>query len=73
MLGVYSAGLGVPFVATALAIGRVKPLLAWLSHRALVINRIAGTVLILLGVLILTGWLAPVVGALSGVVPKVGG
>lgn len=73
LLGVYSAGLGVPFVVTALALGRVKPLIGWLNRRAVVINRIAGSVLVLLGVLILTGWLAPVVGVLTEVIPKVGG
>lgn len=73
LLGVYSAGLGVPFVVTAVALGRIKPLIAWLNRRALLINRVAGSVLILLGVLILTGWLAPVVGVLTEIVPKVGG
>ncbi len=73
LLGVYSAGLGVPFLAVALLLGRIKPLLAWLNRRALVINRVAGGVLIVLGVLILTGRLAALVGALSTVVPKIGG
>jgi cytochrome c-type biogenesis protein len=73
LLGVYSAGLGVPFLAVALALGRITPLLAWLNRRALVINRVAGGVLIVLGLLILTGRLAALVGFLSGIVPKVGG
>ena len=73
LLAVYSAGLGVPFLAVALALGRVKPLLAWLNRRALVINRVAGSVLVVLGVLILTGQLGPIVALLSRFIPKVGG
>jgi len=73
LLGVYSLGLGVPFVLVALMLGRVRPLLSWLNRHAMAINRAAGVVLIVLGVLILAGWLAPVVGFLSRFVPKLGG
>jgi cytochrome c-type biogenesis protein len=73
LLGVYSLGIGIPFVAVALMLGSMRPVLNWLNRRALVINRIAGVILIALGVLILTGWIGPVVGALSGRVPKIGG
>lgn len=73
LLAVYSAGLGIPFLAVALALGRITPVLNWLNRRALVINRVAGAVLIALGGLIATGWLAAVVGELSDVVPRIGG
>jgi cytochrome c-type biogenesis protein len=73
LLAVYSAGLGVPFVLVALMLGRLKPLLSWLNKHALVINRVAGGVLMALGLLILTGWVGPVVGFLSRFVPKIGG
>lgn len=73
LLGAYSLGLGVPFVAVALLLGRVKPLLSWLNRHALVINRVAGAVLIVLGVLIVTGWIGTVVGFLSRYIPKIGG
>lgn len=73
LLGAYSLGLGVPFVAVALMLGRVRPLLDWVSRRSLVINRVAGAVLMLLGLLILTGWMGSVVGLLSGFIPKIGG
>ena len=73
LLGVYSLGLGVPFVLVALMLGRVRPLLSWLNRHSMAINRAAGVVLIVLGVLILAGWLAPVVGFLSRFVPKLGG
>lgn len=73
LLAVYSLGLGVPFVAVALMLGKIKPLLNWLNRHALIINRIAGVVLMVLGVLILTGWIGPVVGYLSLFIPKIGG
>jgi hypothetical protein len=34
---------------------------------------VAGVVLMVLGLLILTGWIGPVVGVISGFVPKIGG
>lgn len=73
LLALYSLGLGIPFVLVAVMLGRVKPLLNWLNRHALVINRVAGVVLMMLGILILTGWIGPVVGFLSIVIPKVGG
>lgn len=73
LLAVYSLGLGIPFVLVALLLGRVKPVLNWLNRHTLVINRVAGVVLMVLGLLIMTGWIGPVVGWLSMFIPKVGG
>jgi len=73
LLAVYSLGLGVPFVLVALMLGKVRPLLNWLNRHALAINRVAGVILMVLGVLILTGWIGPVVGFLSRYIPKIGG
>ncbi|MHB1017397.1 MAG: cytochrome c biogenesis CcdA family protein [Coriobacteriia bacterium] len=73
LLGVYSLGLGVPFVLVALLLGRVKPVLNWLNRHALIINRVAGGILMVLGLLIMTGWIGRVVGWLSMFIPKVGG
>jgi cytochrome c-type biogenesis protein len=73
LLAIYSLGLGVPFVLVAVMLGRIKPLLNWLNRRAVAINRVAGGILIVLGALIVTGWIARVVGLLSSFVPKIGG
>lgn len=54
LLAVYSLGLAVPFVAVALLFGRVQRVLRWLTAHSLVINRVAGVLLMLVGVLILT-------------------
>jgi cytochrome c-type biogenesis protein len=71
LLLVYSLGLGVPFIATALLFGTAGPLLARMNRHALVINRVAGGLLIAVGVLILTGRFSALVGALSTVLPEV--
>ncbi len=73
LLAVYSLGLGIPFILVALLLGRVKPVLNWLNRHTLIINRVAGIILMILGLLILTGWIGPVVGWLSMFIPKLGG
>jgi cytochrome c-type biogenesis protein len=73
LLAAYSLGLGIPFMVVALTLGRVKPLLNWLNRHTLVLNRVAGVVLMALGILILTGRLGQVVGFLSLYIPKIGG
>ena len=72
LLLAYSAGLGVPFLLVALLFGRVKPLLAWLNRHSLVINRVAGVLLIVVGVLIFTGRLTLIANYLGGIVPGFG-
>ena len=71
LLLVYSLGLGIPFVATALLFGTAGPFLARLNRHALVINRVAGILLITVGVLILSGRFSALVGALTNVLPQV--
>jgi cytochrome c-type biogenesis protein len=71
LLLVYSLGLGLPFILTALLFGTVAPLLSRINRHALVINRVAGVLLILVGVLILSGRLGALVGALTRVLPEV--
>lgn len=71
LLLVYSLGLGLPFVAVAVLFGRVKPLLAWLNRHSLVISRVAGVLLILVGVLIFTGRLGVLAGWLTRVLPSI--
>lgn len=70
MLLVYSLGLGLPFLAVALLFGRVRPLLAWLNRHALIVNRVAGAMLIAVGVLIFTGQLGVLATWLTGVLPS---
>ncbi|MBF4694135.1 cytochrome c biogenesis CcdA family protein [Fusibacter ferrireducens] len=55
LLWVYSMGMAVPFIITALFINTVEKYTQKLSQHSKVINRIAGAVLALLGLLMATG------------------
>ncbi len=70
LLLVFSLGLGIPFVAVALLFGRVKGFMRFLGRHALVLNRVAGAMLIVIGVLIFTGRLGVLATWLSKVVPS---
>jgi cytochrome c-type biogenesis protein len=69
LLLAYSLGLGLPFLLVALLFDRATPLLKWLSRHSLAVNRFAGAVLIVVGVLILTGRLGVLATWLSRLVP----
>lgn len=69
LLTAYSLGLGVPFVAVALLFGRVSGVLRWLNRHSVVINRIAGVLLIGVGLLIFTGKLGLIAAWLSSALP----
>ncbi len=71
LLAVYSLGLAIPFVATALLLDRFlvwfqrfRPYLAW-------VERITGILLILLGLLLLTDRFTLIAGWLQGFTPEV--
>jgi cytochrome c-type biogenesis protein len=55
LLGVYSAGLAVPFVLTALAYGRATTAFTWVRRRQAALMGVAGAVLVAMGVLVFTG------------------
>jgi cytochrome c-type biogenesis protein len=55
LLAVYSAGLAVPFLITAIAFNQATTAFSWLKRHYSVINGVAGVLLITIGVLVLTG------------------
>jgi cytochrome c-type biogenesis protein len=55
LLAVYSAGLAVPFLVTAVAFNQATTAFAWLKRHYAVINGIAGALLIAIGILVITG------------------
>lgn len=58
MLFVYALGLGLPFVAAGLFFGRGLAAMRWLQRHYTALNIAGGSVLIVMGVLLLTGqWL----------------
>lgn len=71
LLLVYSLGLGLPFIATALLFGRMRTTLGWLNRHSLTINRIAGALLMIVGVLIFSGQLGRLAGWLTAVLPSI--
>jgi cytochrome c-type biogenesis protein len=55
LLAVYSAGLAVPFLITAIAFNRATTAFSWVKRHYGLINGVAGLLLISIGVLVLTG------------------
>jgi cytochrome c-type biogenesis protein len=54
LLGVYSLGLGLPFILAGLGIARLAGTVAWLRERTVVITRISGVLLVVVGILFMT-------------------
>ena len=65
MLLAYSLGLGVPFLFSAVLIDRLKSAFDWVKRHYRVINAISGGLLVLIGVLMMTGLLGRLLSALS--------
>lgn len=65
MLLLYSLGLGIPFVLSAILIDQLKSAFQWIKQRYQTINRICGCFLILVGVLMATGFLGRFLTLLS--------
>ncbi len=70
LLGVYALGLAVPFLVTALALDRFlgwfqrfRPYLVW-------VDRTAGVLLIVLGILLVTDRFTLLAGYLQGLTPE---
>jgi cytochrome c-type biogenesis protein len=54
LMGVYSLGLGVPFVLAGLGISRLTGALGWLRRHVRTVNLVSGIMLVVVGVLFLT-------------------
>ncbi len=54
LLAVYAAGLAVPFVAAALALPRIRPLLGWLRRHHRAVQAASGAFIVVIGILIIT-------------------
>ena len=63
---VYSLGLGLPFVLVALLMERSRGLLAWLKRHRLALMRAGGALLVVLGLLLVTGLWQSVTSSLQG-------
>lgn len=70
LLLVYSAGLALPFLLVGLFFGRARGTMRFLTRHSLALNRIAGSLLIVMGVLMATGRLAAISGLLLRYIPS---
>lgn len=65
MLFCYSLGLGIPFVISALLIDKLKGAFNWIKKNYKIINIVCGILLVLVGVLMMTGLLGGFLKKLS--------
>ena len=65
MLLVYSLGLGIPFLISAVLIDQLKSAFDWIKSHYRVINMICGSLLVLIGILMATGLLGRFLTMLS--------
>lgn len=54
LLGIYSAGLGLPFIGLAVAASRLGPMVRFLRRRARAVELLGGGLLVVMGVLLAT-------------------
>ena len=65
MLLVYSLGLGIPFILSAVLIDYLKSAFDWIKKHYSIINAVCGCLLILIGILMATGTLGRLLSLLS--------
>lgn len=65
MLLAYSLGLGIPFVISAVLIDYLKSAFIWIKQNYKVINMISGSLLIVIGLLMMTGMMGRLLSLLS--------
>lgn len=65
MLLAYSAGLGVPFIISAVLIDQMKTAFDWIKRNYRVINTVCGIFLIIIGVLMATGMIGKFLAVFS--------
>lgn len=65
MLLVYSLGLGIPFILSAVLIDYLKSAFDWIKKNYRVINAVSGCMLVLIGIFMATGTLGRMLNLLS--------
>jgi cytochrome c-type biogenesis protein len=69
LLLMYSLGLAIPFVLSAVAVERLIELTRAYSKHLVWVSRLSGALVLLLGVLMVTGYLPMLTGFLQGLTP----
>jgi cytochrome c-type biogenesis protein len=70
LLGAYSLGLAIPFVLAAVALGRFFVVFGWIRRHLALINRIAGVMLVVVGLLMMTDRFTLLASWLVGLTPE---
>ncbi len=65
LLLAYSAGLGIPFLLSAVLIGRLEGAFRWVKTHYRIINRVCGGFLIVVGLCMMAGWMNRLLSLLS--------
>jgi cytochrome c-type biogenesis protein len=73
LLLAYALGIGVPFVLAALGLASFPHLADRLRKAGVILERVAGVLLVILGVLLATGWYGHLTSYLARFTPAVGG
>lgn len=69
LLGAYSAGLALPFIAASLALGKFFTLFAWFRTHLKQVNRVAGVLMIAVGLLMVTDRFSVLASWFRGLTP----
>lgn len=69
LLGAYSLGLAVPFVIAAVALERFLASMGHLRRHLHVVSLVAGGLMVLIGLLMMTNYFGALFGALQGLTP----
>lgn len=70
LLGAYSLGLAVPFFLAAIAVERFLGVFGWLRKHMGTVNRIAGILLIVVGILMVTDYFTILASKLQSLTPE---
>jgi cytochrome c-type biogenesis protein len=62
----YSLGLGLPFIALGVAYGRMLGAVRWIRRHQMWVTRVGGAMLVVVGLLLMTGWWGIWVAELRG-------
>jgi cytochrome c-type biogenesis protein len=73
LLASYALGIGVPFIIASLGLASSPALAGWMRRTGPVLERVAGVVLVALGLLLLTGVYGTMTSYLARFTPAVGG
>lgn len=69
----YAVGIGIPFLVASLGLASSPRLADWMRRAGPRTERIAGVLLVALGILLITGWYAQLTSYLARLTPAVGG